>query len=211
MPASELDLGKTQCTGSFSSVTWTYHGLNGYTLVNVGDVFGRFYAHLVNVSQQSHLMDTWHAEHGTAVNVCSKEIGNLSASLWCVCARQQGKYYIMKWFNQSVQMWLGYFSTLLTQVTDVLPELLHGGAEAGGIRLDLYSAQNKYHTVDFVCQLGSFHKALCLRLHHRPVRTELQEKHRGRMVIQQKRPLVPPIGGGRVTHRVSWFIVTNAV
>lgn len=30
----------------------------------MGDVFRRLYAHLVNVGQQSHLMNTWHTEHG---------------------------------------------------------------------------------------------------------------------------------------------------
>lgn len=38
--------------------------MNGDTLVHMGDVFSRQRAHLVNVGQQSHLMNTWHTEYG---------------------------------------------------------------------------------------------------------------------------------------------------
>lgn len=89
---SELDFGKTQCTSSLSSVTWTYRNLNVCTPVNMSDVFGCFHAHLVNVGQETHLMDTWHTEHGTTVNVSLKKSSNFSVCLWCGCARQQGKY-----------------------------------------------------------------------------------------------------------------------
>lgn len=64
-----------------------YLSLNGGTLVNIGDVFGRLQAHLVDVGQQSHLVNTWRTEKRQRI----------------------GEALLLKEFNQSVWMSTSYF------------------------------------------------------------------------------------------------------
>lgn len=48
-------------------------------------------------------------------------------------------------------------STLLTQVTDVLSELLEGVSQAFGVSLDFGSIHHEGHTMDFVFKTWSLH------------------------------------------------------
>lgn len=46
----------------------TYRSHHQDAIVDVGDVVGRFHARLVNVGQQSHLVDTCHREYSAALS-----------------------------------------------------------------------------------------------------------------------------------------------
>lgn len=62
----QILVGINRVHEQFSSCMWftgTYRFLNGPALVNLGDISGCFWTHLVDVGQHSHLVNTWHTEY----------------------------------------------------------------------------------------------------------------------------------------------------
>ena len=72
------------------------------------------------------------------------------------------------------KVWRRLACPRLTQVTDVLPELLERGSEAFGVRCDFRGVQHKGHTVDLVFYTRPLHVVYSL-WSHCLVRAELEE------------------------------------
>lgn len=107
-----------------------------------------------------------------------------------------------------------YICALLTQVTDVLSQLLEGAAEAFGILQHLWGIHNKHHAVDSVSKTRCLHVAHGLWAHWL-VWAELEERRNTAVLLWLMPPwitghayytLCPSGTWPLMTHRMSWSV-----
>ena len=122
-----------------------YRLVNNHALVHLGDVSSCVWTDLVHVCQQSHLMHTW-----TKHNIPTR------------CERKKTPLFI--WKPPSRHRY-DVDGCLLTEVTDVVPELLEDVTQAFRIGGDLWGIHHKDHTVHLVLQQRLLHITHRLRPH----------------------------------------------